>query len=95
MKPDLSGLVVGGHVIWVGPVGDQHDALVTAIWGDPTISVPCINLVFVSEDNSKQDPYGRQIERNTSVVHRSNQAAHGWYYMMPGDTPNPVAPVQK
>lgn len=93
--PDLSNLKVGAHVIWTDAVGKQHPAIVTAVWGDPANCVPCINLVVVSDDESKQDTYGRQIERQTSVVHRSTQPAHGWYYMMPGDTPNPVAPVQR
>lgn len=93
--PKLSGLRVGGHVIYVDAEGRQNDAVVTAIWGDPEKDVPCINVVFVSGDPARSDSYGRQIERETSVVHRSNQLAHGRYYMMPGDTPNPVAAVQR
>lgn len=89
----LEGLKVCGHVIWVDAHGRQHDAIVTTIWGKIE-DVPCINLVVVSDDESKQDSYGRQIERQTSVVHRTRQAAHGWYYMMPGDSPNPVAEKQ-
>lgn len=74
-------------------VGKHHNALVTAVWG--TIEqVPCINIVIVSTDEAKQDQYGRQLERNTSLVHKTNQAAHGMYYMMPGDTPNPVTAKQ-
>jgi hypothetical protein len=29
-------------------------------------STPCCNLVYVSSDSSKTDPYGRQLERQTS-----------------------------
>ena len=43
-------------------------------------SVPSLNVVYVDTDESKTDPYGRQITRSTSVVHHSNQAAHGMYW---------------
>lgn len=89
-KPDLSGLRVGSRVIYVDTVAVQFDALVTAVWGDPATQVPCINLVFVTKDEAMQDSYGRQISRQTSLCHRSVNPAHGQYYMMPGDTPNPV-----
>lgn len=31
---------------------------------------PVINVVFVSTDEAKRDPYGQQIERLTSVGHK-------------------------
>ncbi len=89
-RPDLSKLRVGGPVIYVDPVAQTHDALVTAVWGDPATSVPCINIVLVSPDETMQDSYGRQISRQTSLCHRSVNPAHGNYYMMHGDTQNPV-----
>lgn len=90
MKPDLTGqLVVGAHVIYVDPVGGQHQALVTAIWGDPK-DAPLVNVVYVDSDPNRQDSYGRQISRTTSLCHRSASNVHGMYYMMPGDTPNPI-----
>jgi hypothetical protein len=89
----LERLTVGGGVIFVDAHGRQHEALVTAIWGRLE-DVPCINVVFVSSDEARQDNFGRQIERETSLVHRSRQAAHGMYYTMPGDTANPVATLQ-
>lgn len=89
-KPDLSALKVGGRVIYVDPVAVQHEAVVTAVWGDPSVSVPCINIVYVSQDKEMQDSYGRQIARQTSLCHRSVNPAHGQYFMMPGDTANPV-----
>lgn len=82
----MQGLKVGGLVVFVDALGAQHNALVTAIWGDPE-KVPCINVVFVGAEELV-DNYGRQIKRNTSLVHKSQQPAHGNYYMMPGDTPN-------
>lgn len=33
------------------------------------ISMPCCNIVLVSPDKMKEDTYGRQIERHTSVPH--------------------------
>lgn len=37
-------------------------------------SMPCCNVVFVSKDAEKTDPYGRQLERNTSVSYGRNQS---------------------
>jgi hypothetical protein len=53
---------VGGTVIYTDGYRRDHDALVTAVWGPN-----CINVVFTSGDSAKEDPYGRQIERETSV----------------------------
>lgn len=89
-RPDLTGLKVGARVIYVDPVAVQHEAIVTAVWGNPAECVPCINIVFVNPDDKMQDPYGRQIARQTSLSHRTVNPAHGQYYMLPGDTPNPV-----
>ena len=83
---------VGGPIIFVDAYGRQHDALITAIWGNPD-DKPCINVVYVSSDADRQDSFGRQIERHTSIVHKGSQPAHGMYYMEAGDTPNPVAKV--
>lgn len=44
---------------------------------------PSLNLVFVSDDMAKDDSYGRQIERETSVVHQSRQPAHGNFWQEP------------
>lgn len=40
---------------------------------DPQNYMPCINLVFVSENADKHDPYGRQIERHSSVSYGRSQ----------------------
>lgn len=45
--------------------------------------MPGCNVVFVTSDEMKRDSYGYQIERETSVVHKSNQAAHGRYWCFP------------
>jgi hypothetical protein len=92
-KNPIEDMTVGGHVVFVDTNGVQHHALVTAIHG-PIEDVPCINLVIASGDPSRQDQYGRQTERHSSVVHRSTHRAHGYYYMMPNETPNPGVPRQ-
>lgn len=46
---------------------------------------PGCNLLFVSSEADKTDPYGRQIERATSVVHRSKQPAHGGFWRWPDE----------
>jgi hypothetical protein len=70
-------------VVFVDPHGVEHNAVVTANWASPDNPTPSINVVYVTKDESKTDSYGRQIERSTSVVHESNQAAHGMFWHQP------------
>ncbi len=73
---------VGECVVFCDPKGHDHEALVTAVW-TPT----CVNVVCVCSDESKTDPYGRQIERVTSVMHVEAQGGvHGRYWRF-GDEP--------
>lgn len=77
-------------VVWHDAVGNPRPALVTAVW-----SQTCINVVFVSDDNNKQDNYGRQIERQTSCTHKSLSPVHGFYWRFEDEEPNPnVAPLE-
>jgi hypothetical protein len=78
-------LEVGSSIIYVDAHAKEHNALVTVVWSAMSgqEGEPGCNLVFVSGDDSKTDPYGRQIERSTSVVHRSKQPAHGNYWDWP------------
>ncbi len=70
-------LNVGDAVVWIDEHRVEHPALVTRVW--PQMSgdarEPGVNLVFVVKDESKTDPYGRQIERRTSVCHSTVQPA--------------------
>jgi len=54
---------------------------------------PLINVVAVSLDTHKTDSYGRQVERSTSVPHKSD-GVHGYYWRWPDEAPNPVRPSQ-
>lgn len=79
-------VTIGDAVIFVDPLARRRPALVTAVWGNnphysPTTPAPGVNLVLVSDDEAREDSYGRQILRETSVVHRSNQPAPGNYWM--------------
>jgi hypothetical protein len=81
---------VGQHVIYVDKFGKPRDALVTIWWlqqtaYQPETPAPGCNLVFVSGDERKDDSCGRQTERETSVVHRSNQPAHGNFWCWPDE----------
>lgn len=80
---------VGSVVVWHDSTGNPHNAVVTAVW-----SQVCINLVFVSSDESKQDSYGRQIERATSCGYKNQFQVHGFYWRWPDDEPNPYKPPQ-
>jgi len=81
-------LEIGDAVEYVDEFGVAHSALVTQNWGSATFEAdpeqpwlcPSINVVYVAGDESQTDSYGRQIARQTSVVHELNQQAHGRYY---------------
>jgi hypothetical protein len=70
---------IGDAVTYVDPKGIEHAALVTANWGGDAPD-PSLNLVYVSDDETQTDNYGRQIGRNTSVVAEARQHAHGNYW---------------
>jgi hypothetical protein len=50
------------------------------VWAENINSAPSVNLIIVSTDSTKNDQYGRQIERLSSIVHEKNQHAHGNYW---------------
>lgn len=77
---------IGEIVEYVDHHGKPHKAIVTANWSGGQEN-GAINLVFVSADDAKTDQYGRQIERDTSVVHKSRQTAPGnfWYQSLTED----------
>lgn len=85
--------VTGQAVVYVDHFGVRHDALITKWWnGESTIESylsqygdPGCNLVYVVKDESKIDSCGRQIHRETSVIHKTKQAAHGNYYCWPDE----------
>lgn len=71
---------IGKPVIYVDELGREHNALVTACWGNEFGTKTSINLVYVSGAEDQSDQYGRQIARGTSVVPQQQQSAHGRYY---------------
>lgn len=85
-------LNVGDAVVYVDEVSVPHTALITAIWnatGSIDLDVDsdhkaCINVLYVSSDADKRDPYGRQIERASSVQGKSEHSAHGRYWIPVG-----------
>lgn len=82
---------VGDVVVYHNPVAKAFNALITAVW-----SKTYINVVIVSGDDTKTDSYGRQIERVTSLNHKSSMAVHGNYWRFEDETPNPIAvPAEK
>ena len=66
MQETKAAVKIGDSVTFINALRIEIPALVTAVWS-PT----CINVVFVSDDINKTDSYGRQIERYTSVGHKS------------------------
>lgn len=56
---------------------------------NPPVDIPlletCCNLVWVSTDVKRLDQYGQQIIRESSVVHKGSQPAHGNYWLWPDE----------
>jgi len=68
---------IGDVVTFVDAVGIEHAALITAVWSEN-----CINVVYVSGDESRKDTFGRQIMRETSVTVEGAFAAHGRFFRL-------------
>jgi hypothetical protein len=68
-------LNIGSPIVYIDSYRNKHAAIVTRVWRGMSGIVAGCNLVYVSGDETKEDPYGRQIERNTSVCHLSVQPA--------------------
>lgn len=71
---------VGDVVTYVDEHSQPHDALVTIYFGGDSPN-GAMNLVFVSSDPDKSDPYGRQIERRSSISRQSEYTAPGNYWI--------------
>ena len=71
-------LQTGDVVVYRDEHGVDHNALVTIVHGNTAQS--CINVVYLTEDETKHDSWGRQIERASSVQRKSEFTAHGRYF---------------
>lgn len=83
---------IGDHVKVVDEQGRLHDGLVTQQWGAPGRVLkdderPAINVAFISADEDKMDPFGRQIERLSSCTHKNYQGAPGRYWFFADEGP--------
>jgi hypothetical protein len=79
---------IGGHVTFIDSHFVEHDALITQVWGKEDVVnhyYPACNVVWVSGDESKTDPYGRQLERATSIVHISMNPAKAMCWKWPDE----------
>ena len=82
----------GTTVIFVDPLGVRRQALVTQ-WHcsdnrEEWLRLQqetCCNLVWVTNDEKRRDTYGQQLIRESSVVHKSSQPAHGNYWCWPDE----------
>lgn len=75
---------IGDSVVFVDGYGIERSALVTSVWLTSYGPNPGVNLVYVSGNEGETDQYGRQLKRETSVVHQSNQPAPGMYWKLSG-----------
>lgn len=82
--------LVRSVVGYVDRDGRTWPALVTAVWResyDPEDPRPTLNLVLVSPDPARFDPYGRQIERRVAVAHQSRSPAGAPRWRLDGEAP--------
>jgi hypothetical protein len=70
---EATPVAAGDLVVVVDETYAHHAGLVTIVHGAFSEGgyVPCINVVYVSADPAKRDPYGQQIERMSSLQHYS------------------------
>ncbi len=84
---------VGDVVIFHDSKGLPHNAIVICVFSPDSGSMPLLNMVMI-EAEGMEDTYGRQIKRETSVIHKSN-GVHGNVWRWPEEsTPEYVAPSQ-
>jgi len=82
----VSPIAAGDPVKVVTEDYEERMALVTVVHGQfrEDGPPPCINVVYVSSDPSKRDPYGQQLERMSSLQHHSavtNMPKPGRYWV--------------
>lgn len=70
----------GTPVVFFDTYGKRHHALVTRGW-TPT----GVNVVYVTDASDKQDSYGSQIERASSVTHKSISQMPGYFWQYPDE----------
>ena len=80
---------VGDTIIFHEPDSRARAALVTSTWAVPG-GPNMVNVVYVSGDEAKHDTYGRQMERATSVHHKTYNPTHGFYWRWSDEDPNPI-----
>lgn len=101
VKPWALDVKIGDPVTYVDPTGVERPALVICVFGQcdaagRLLHAPSINVVYVSPDQSREDSYGRQFERATSVVYCTNQPAHGnfWRFASGDENQDPACAAQ-
>ena len=77
---------VGDHIIFTDTHRKEHSALVTEVHDSGVEqrrdSLPALNLLYVVKDETRMDQYGRQIERESSVVHVDFNSAEANCYTL-------------
>lgn len=74
-KEAMDEVKIGDVVTYKDEHSVDHNALVIHVHSEN-----CINLLYLSGDESKSDSWGRQIERASSVQRQSDVTAHGRYF---------------
>ena len=77
--------IVGQAVIYVDTYGKELPALVTNDWRGGQ-EFGALNVAFINMDPNQTDGMGQKIGRSCSVVHKSQQTAHGNYWKHVNET---------
>lgn len=83
----MNKLTMGQVVLFVSEKGEKIHALVTFVFHGMSGKSDGCNLVFVTTDPARQDSFGAQIERKTSVPHRTGTPAPGYFWQYLLETP--------
>jgi hypothetical protein len=72
----------GTVVTYVDEKHESHTALINRVWKEDEEGPSYVNLVYVTNDGDKNDQYGRQIERATSVPRKDDNNAAGRHFVL-------------
>lgn len=79
-RPALVQCIHGDATMKYYPYGFKNPAFPDWETKSGFVGCPSINVVLISDNPDKEDSYGRQIEHETSVPHREDQRAHGYFW---------------
>jgi len=86
----MQSVKVGDHVVFADQQGRHQNAIVICVfgknsWDEESDFGPTINVLFADQNPEREDSYGRQSKRETSVPHKGGSTAHGYWWALPSE----------